>query len=91
MKEKLNPNKVGLVLGVFVALIHLVWALMVAGKMAQQWLDWVMNMHFINNPITVGQFDLGTSVMLLVMTFVIGYLGGWLYALVHNWLHKGKK
>ena len=63
-----NPYKAGLVLGSFVGLWHLAWSLLVATGAAQWLLDWVFYLHFLNNPLHVGAFNLATAIALVVIT-----------------------
>lgn len=86
MKGKLNASSVGLGLGAFVGLVHAVWALLVAAGYAQGWLNWIFNLHFLDNPYIVDVFDLGRAVTLVVVTFVVGYVAGWVFATVWNYL-----
>ena len=67
MKGKLNAASVGLGVGAFAGLVHLVWALLVAAGYAQGWLDWIFNLHFLDNPFMVDVFDLGRATTLVVV------------------------
>lgn len=87
MKE-LNNNTTGLAVGGVVAVWHLVWSLLVALGLAQAWVDWALDLHFLNNPYIVGSFDPTKAVVLIVVTFVVGYLFGWVFAYLWNWLWK---
>lgn len=89
MKE-LDTAKTALIVGTFVGLMHLVWALMVAFGFAQAWMDFVLSLHFVNNPYTVASFDVTKALMLVVVTFAVGYLGGWIFAYLWNMLLKKK-
>ncbi|MFH0905560.1 MAG: hypothetical protein V1826_02460 [bacterium] len=88
MKDKLDGGRVGLVLGLFMVAVHLIWAIMVIAGLAQQWIDWMLGLHMLNNPLTVGAFSWGTTIMLLIVVFVVGYILGWIFAWVHNSVHK---
>mgnify|MGYP001561030718 CR=1 FL=1 len=81
---KLNSVKFGLALGIFFAILHAVWALLVAIGGAQQFINWVMPLHFIDNLYSVASFDLGVSVLLIVIAFICGYVMGWLLAWLYN-------
>lgn len=78
MKE-LDNNKVGLIVGSFMGLLHLLWALVVAVGVAQVFMDWIYGLHFLNNPFQIQPFNLITAVTLIVVTFVIGYIAGWVF------------
>ena len=81
----MNKNKVGLVLGVFFAILHAAWALLVAIGSAQQLIDWVLPLHFLNVVYSLTSFSIGTAVILITLAFVGGYITGWLFALVWGW------
>jgi uncharacterized membrane protein len=86
--EKLSKAKTGLVLGLFFAVVHAVWAVLIALGVAQGLLDWASKMHMINNPNIVSGFYLGTAAGLVIMTFVVGYVCGWVFAALWNSLRK---
>ncbi len=85
---KLNPNKTALVVGTFAGLWHFVWGLLVALGLASVILDWLYNIHFLNNPFSVQQFDLVKWVTLIIATAIIGYIFGYIFALLWNNLQK---
>ena len=89
MKE-LNTDKIALIVGTFVGLIHFVWVMMIASGYGQVWLNFIFYLHFLNNPYTVVSFDLVRAVMLVVVTFTVGYISGWVFAYIWNRLHKDK-
>ena len=86
--EKLGKAKTGLVLGLFFAVVHAVWAILVALGVAQGLIDWIFKMHMIENPYIISDFGLGTAVGLVIMTFVVGYVFGWVFAALWNSLRK---
>ena len=84
MKDKINVNRLGLVLGSFFALFHLVWILLVLSGFAKQFLDYALSLHFMSDVYSIGAFSFGTAAMLLVFTFASGYVFGAVFALVWN-------
>ncbi len=90
MKE-LDTNKTALIVGSFAGFMHLVWSAVVMLGFAQTWLDFILSLHFLNNPYTVNSFDITKAVMLVLVTFVVGYVVGWVFAYIWNILLKGKK
>ncbi len=46
-------NKPALVVGIYAALLHAIWALLVAIGVGQAYLDWIFPLHFINNLFTI--------------------------------------
>ncbi len=85
---KLDQNKVALATGGFLGLFHALWSLLVAVGFAQPLLDFVYSLHFLNNPFSVASFDLGRALLLVVMTFVVGYAIGWVFTMIWNMVVK---
>jgi tetrahydromethanopterin S-methyltransferase subunit F len=87
---KLNKNKTGLVLGLFFAVIHLVWALLVliVPVTLQNFLNWVFKLHSLTPIYTITSFNLVNAVFLLIVTFVFGYILGYIFAVVWDKLVK---
>lgn len=69
---------------------HLFWSVLVAMGLAQTIYDWVLWIHFLNNPFVIDAFDPTRAALLVGFTTVVGYVGGWLFALVWN-MCCGKK
>jgi len=87
---KLDKNKTGLVLGLFFAIVHAVWAvlvLVIPGNL-QNFIDWAFNLHFLEPVYTITSFNLVNAILLLIVTFVCGYVLGWIFAAVWNKLVK---
>ena len=84
----MNPKKVALVLGSFLGLVHLCWGVLIGVGFAQPLLDFIYNMHSLNNPFTVLPFDLMHSLGLVVVTFLVGYVFGYVFAMLWNRLHQ---
>lgn len=89
-KLKLVVGKTALVFGFFVALMHAVWMLLIFLGVAQFYLNWIFGLHLLSNPYLVLPFNFGTALMLVVFTFVVGYIMGWVFAFIWNRLHKGR-
>ena len=85
---KMNKNSVGLVLGIFFALLHLVWAILVAIGSADVLIKWILPLHFIGLIVPITTFSILNAVMLVVMAFVGGYICGWVFAWLWNLLKK---
>lgn len=86
----MNKNKIALALGGLVAFAHLIWALLVWLDLAELWMTWVLGLHFLNNPFQFQPFDLGTAVVLIIVTGIVGYVLGWVFATIWNWVNKKK-
>ncbi|OGG11842.1 hypothetical protein A2Z00_01535 [Candidatus Gottesmanbacteria bacterium RBG_13_45_10] len=90
MKGKLNAHCVGVIFGSFLGLFHLAWALMVALGFAQTILDWIYMLHFLNNPFRIAEFNVVTAATLVIFTAVVGYVVGWVFAMLWNMAPKNK-
>ena len=86
---KLKESSTALVVGTFAAVVHATWSLMVFVGFAQTYLDWVLGLHFLDNPLTVQPFSFINAAILIGFTFVAGYAVGWIFATIWNRLHKG--
>ena len=84
----MNKNKIGLIFGSFMALSHLVWSLMVLLGVAQAFYDFIFWLHMISLPWHVTGFTLVQSVSLIIVTFVIGYIMGYVIAWLWNKFQK---
>ena len=84
----MSANKTGLVFGSFAGLWHLVWSVLIFLGWGQGLLDFIYQMHSLNNPFTVMPFDLMRSVELVVITFIIGYVVGNVFAMLWSKFHR---
>ena len=91
MDMKINKNKTGLAFGFLVSFMHLVWSILVALGFAQAYINFVLGLHMVNMPMTVMPFNLFKAIGLIAMTFVVGYLLGWLSAFFWNKFFGEKK
>lgn len=87
---EMNKHRAGLALGGLLGLWHLVWALLVAVGVAQAILDFVFRIHLLSNPYTVQPFRLGSAAVLIIVTALIGYVLGWVFAFMWNRFHSVK-
>lgn len=85
---KLNANKAGLVFGLFLAGWHFLWSILVVVGWGQMLLNFVFWLHMISNPYLVLSFDFTVAVLLLIITFVAGYVIGWIFSSLWNRIHK---
>ncbi len=84
----MNQKKVALVLGSFAGLVHLVWGVLIALGFAQPLMDFIYKMHSLNNPFTVAPFDLMRSLGLVVVTFLVGYVAGYVFSAIWSKFHR---
>ena len=82
-----NPNKVGLVIAVLIGGWHVIWSLLVLLGWAQPILDFIFWAHMIQQVYFVKPFDPMAAVTLIVITAVIGYVFGFVGAVIWNRLH----
>uniref|UniRef100_A0A7C4RAQ2 DUF3566 domain-containing protein n=1 Tax=candidate division CPR3 bacterium TaxID=2268181 RepID=A0A7C4RAQ2_UNCC3 len=73
-----ESQSMGLMMGLVLSGIHLGWLILVLTNGAKPLMDWVLGLHMIEISYTINPFSFGNAFMLLVLTFVIGYAGGWL-------------
>ncbi len=85
----INNHRVGLAVGTFVGLVHLIWSVLVAVRLAQPLMDFILRLHFVEMSHTVGTFQLGTAVILIIVATVVGYIVGVVFGSIWNWAHKG--
>jgi hypothetical protein len=86
--NRLKVNKTGLAFGGFFAVIHAIWAIMVAIGVAQISMDWIFGLHFINLQYSMAPFSIGTAIALVVVTGIVGYICGIVLAWIWNCAHK---
>jgi len=86
----LNKNKVGLALGCFGALLHIVWSFFVAVTPSgvQSFYNWILALHHLSVPIQIMPFRLMNAVLLVIVVFILWYILGWVFASVWNWQMK---
>jgi len=83
-----NPNKVGLVIGTLIGGWHLVWSALVFLGWAQAILDFIFWAHMIRPVYIVKSFDPAAAITLIIITAALGYILGFLGAIIWNRLHR---
>lgn len=83
-----SPHKVGLVIGALIGGWHFVWSVIVLLGWAQPILDFIFWAHMIQQVYFVKPFDPMAAVVLIVITSAIGYIFGFLGAVIWNKLHR---
>ncbi len=84
----LNTHKTGLTFGLVVAGAHLVWSIFVGLGWAQWWVNFILWAHMIQVQVVVAPFDWVATLTLLVITFLLAYVVGFVVASLWNKLHK---
>lgn len=87
MGERLNKKQVGLAIGTFAALVHLVWLIAVAIGV-QKAIDWILLLHSIKLDLILTNVVLLNAVLLIIIAFIGGYIVGWVFAALYNWAGK---
>ena len=82
--SQLNKNRLGLTLGIVFALIHLIWAVIVAFGFGDLIFSWLVGKHFIEITYRTIGFSFGIAIFLVLRAFVGGYLIGWVSAWIYN-------
>ena len=80
----MNNKKTGLVLGSFMAVVHLIWSVLVALSVAQALINFIYSLHMLAKPPQVEAFSLGKAAGLVVVTFIVGYVFGNIFAWLWN-------
>jgi len=83
----MSKNKLGLIVGLFFALLHAVWSITVAVMPAsiESFFVWVLTLHHIDIPFSIiTPFVITNAIILVIFTFIVGYIVGW----VLGWLRQ---
>ena len=83
----MNTHKVALAVGTFAGLWHLAWSLLIAFGLAEPLLNFIFALHSLNNPYILQPFNLGRSVGLILLTSILGYVAGTIFASIWNSIH----
>jgi hypothetical protein len=84
----LHPNRAGFALGGLLGFFHLVWATLVALGWAQALLDAIYELHMIKPILIVDGYSPEYAVGLVLVTSVLGYIFGYLFAVIWNAVKK---
>ena len=84
----MNKHKTGLAVGAFVGVLHLGWSILVMLGVAQSIYNWISSLHAIEMPVQIGAMGLGGMVSLVVVSSIVGYGFGWLFATIWNKINK---
>ena len=89
----INKNQLGLTIGCLFAVIHAVWALIIAIMPAtmQTFLDWIFELHFLKPVWIITSFNILNALFLIIVTFIFGWIFGWIFAALWNWAGKKSK
>lgn len=82
--RRTHPHSFGLVFGIFLAVWHALWALLVWLGAAQPLMDFIFRLHMITPPYKIAAFNLGTAATLVLVTAGIGYVMGCVVGFIWN-------
>jgi len=82
--HKLHIHRTGLAIGAFIATLHAAWSVLVATGKAKAYLSFVFGMHFLSNPFTTLAFSWKGALMLVILTGIVGYVIGTVFACIWN-------
>jgi len=82
-----NPYRVGLWFGIFLALWHTCWSALVATGYAQALMDFVFWAHFISPVYHVEPFEISRAGILVAFVFFVGLIAGTIGAYIWNAFH----
>ena len=83
----IRPDRTALILAILLGSWHLVWALLVAAGWAQPLIDFIFWIHFVKPVYVIQKFNIGIALLLVGVTAAIGYVIGWIFAVLWNKLH----
>ena len=79
-----RPSSLGIALGAFTGLFHLIWAILVWAGAAQPLIDFIFRLHMIEPPYHIAPFSTTEALGLVTFTACTGYVSGWFL----GWLWK---
>ncbi len=80
----IDPVRSGLILGLFLALVHTLWATLVAMGWAQPLMNFIFWAHFITPPYHIEPFEWARAAVLVGFVFLVGAIMGVAAALLWN-------
>lgn len=83
----ISPNKTAVAIGSVVGLWHFVWVTLVGIGWAKPVMDFILRLHFIELKYVIAPYSTTTAMTLVLLTFTIGAMFGFIFALVWNWLN----
>lgn len=88
MSNILSSHKTGLAFGGLLGLWHLCWSFLVAFGLAQPLINFIFELHMIRPLYMIGTFSFSMAIGLIIVTSLIGYAFGYVFATIWNAVHK---
>ena len=86
LNKSINPIDAGLIGTLSILFIHLVWIVLVFTNLAKPAIDYLFWMYFIKPFFEIEPFNIYTSINLLLIVACIGFVVGYFFASVFNFL-----
>lgn len=86
MKTKMEAIDSGFLGCIIMLSIHLVWCVLVFFGIAQTVIDYLFWIHFIKPTYQIDKFDMFVAIYLLITVSCIGFIVGYIFAKVFNFL-----
>ena len=83
----IRPHTAALILAILLGGWHLGWSALVAAGWAQPLIDFIFWIHFIRPVYVIEKFNIAVALLLVGVTAAIGYVIGWIFAMLWNKLH----
>ncbi len=85
---KPDKHQMGMTFGIVTASLHIIWVIAIITGVADWFMEWALSIHFVEFPYEIIEPTITGTIALVALTFVGGYIIGWLLACVWNWLSK---
>ena len=82
----ISPIKTAAAVGTVTGLWHLTWVTLVGLGWAKPVMDFILQLHFIKLQYALAPYAATTAGELVVFTFAVGAIVGFVFALIWNWL-----
>lgn len=87
----LNAMKISLAFACLMAVWHSGWAILVKIGAAQDLLNWILGLHFIEPMYKIQQFSFETALALVAVSSVIGFLFSYIFVACLNMINAGNE
>ena len=82
----LDEQKVALAIGLFFSIGHFLWLLLLAAGFGEAFYKWILQLHGITiSGLSIAFPGILNAVLLLVVTFIVGCVFGYILARAWNW------